>query len=273
MRNIFNKKNLGMLLLVICVSICFYGKIEKVNAIEKTTYSSWDEAGEAAEYGVDYEIKNDEYIINTALGLAWLSLSIESNNYEDDTVVLAKDIDLLTAGVENYGPDCTGGCNSWIPIGESNKTFNGYFNGNGNIISGVYIDADESYIGLFGYVVNAHIENLGIIESYIEGSKKVGGIVGYAKNTIINNVFNKAEVRAESFSGGIVGAADNTSITDVYSIANVMNSELYAGAIAGELDNSTISNTYSVGFVESEAYIDMVVGNYSNMDAALLYTS
>ena len=66
---------------------------------------------------------------------------------------------------------------SWTPIGSvNNNPFKGTFDGQGHIISGVYINATADNAGLFADVAKGGIKNVAITNSYIYSSKNnVGG--------------------------------------------------------------------------------------------------
>ncbi len=83
----------------------------------------------------------------------------------------------------------------FTPIGNSTTKFAGTVIGNGCTISGLYVNVAGDYIGLFGYTSGATIQNLTISGS-VKGSKYVGGVVGYALNTMIYNVTNNVTVTA-----------------------------------------------------------------------------
>ena len=110
--------------------------------------------------------------INTAQDLWDFAAEVNSGNaFSGKTIYLTKDINL--------------GCNEnnqWIPIGTYIATvasgFDGTFDGQNHSISGIYINTEEEYQGLFGFNTGT-IKNVNVIESEIEANSKVGGIVGY----------------------------------------------------------------------------------------------
>jgi len=96
----------------------------------------------------------------------------------------------------------------WNPI----ETFHGIFEGNNNIISGLYINAvDDSYQGLFSELKSsAMVLNISIINSYILGDSYLGGICGdffWSENVIIEHcAFNGCIKGTGERIGGISGA-------------------------------------------------------------------
>jgi hypothetical protein len=107
----------------------------------------------------------------------------------------------------------------WIPIGDINGyPFYGTYNGQGHTINNLFINRAAGYQGLFGYVENAVIQNLGITNANIIGQMNVGALLGRdAGNTSISNCYSTGIVTgtsAYSYTGGLVG----------YNVGNVTNS-------------------------------------------------
>ena len=73
-------------------------------------------------------------------------------NEEDVYFSLEADIDMTDWIAENNPVQ------GWQPIGNSSSAFKGVFNGNGHIISNLWINRpDTDYIGLFGYVSDGNV--------------------------------------------------------------------------------------------------------------------
>ncbi|MBR3996317.1 MAG: hypothetical protein IKI97_13710 [Clostridia bacterium] len=108
--------------------------------------------------------------------------------------------------------------NEWSPGGATVnyiiKGFAGYFDGGHYDIYGMYVDSDNNDTGLFGYLYNGQIKNLGIKYSYVNGGKNTGVFVGHsrassstvyisgckAENCVVNGSINV---------GGIVGQLES----------------------------------------------------------------
>lgn len=83
----------------------------------------------------------------------------------------------------------------WTPIGTSEYPFEGFFTGSQYTIRGMNVEASESGAGFIGYLdssastaLNSGVINLtveGKIKIVADGIKDIGGIVGYANATII----------------------------------------------------------------------------------------
>jgi hypothetical protein len=162
--------------------------------------------------------------------------------------ILLNDIALAEgkAGLDNI--------NGWTPIGDFSNRFTGIFNGNGYKITNVWINkpSDGYYIGLFGYIENAQIRNLGlkIAEGKeIKGHSQVGGIAGFVSRGRISNSYTIGNVNGTNIHvGGIVGYASYVDISNSYAIGNISGSgDFNVGGIAGYAYGSNISNNYAIG--------------------------
>ncbi len=114
----------------------------------------------------------------------------------------------------------------WTPIGsyQDNKPFQGYFHGNGKVISNVYINNPlADYQGFFGFVKGGRIEELGVIDCNITGDKCTGVIAGRVMMAAIFRSFSTGKLFGSScVAGGIVGEIKKAFLSDCYSKANVI---------------------------------------------------
>ncbi len=148
---------------------------------------------------------------------------------------------------------------NWIPIGEvgSGNNWQGTFDGNGHIVSGIYINTSSDDQGLFGVVENGTIKNLGVKDSYIKGGWNVGGIAGSSSGTI-QNCYNTGSVSGNIRIGGIAGGNWGT-VQYCYNTGSVSCAERDAGGIAGN-NGGTIRNCSNVGSVGGKDYIGGIAG-------------
>ncbi len=186
------KRILGILL-----SICMVLSVmpAQVFAVETTVTAAEDSDG-------------DGYVeIDTAGKLWWFTQEVNGGNNSLNAE--------LTANIDLAGT-CGEGIGNWQPIG--NK-YSGHFNGQGYTISNLYMSGDDQYIGLFGRVYGATIENVTVIGSvsstfsyfldpdnyvYLEGA--AGGIVAYMDDGTIRNCHVDMSVVSGGFEiGGICG--------------------------------------------------------------------
>jgi hypothetical protein len=112
--------------------------------------------------------------------------------------------------------------------------FNGTFDGNGHIISGVYINSTEDHQGLFGVIKNEGVvKNLGITASYIKGKNEVGGLAGRNSGGAISKCYFIGTVTGKREVGGIAGSNKcYATISSSYS-AGMVAGEITVGGLAG----------------------------------------
>ena len=152
--------------------------------------SSWDKA---------YTIKNKEQLVLLATRVN----GDQSDSWNSKYYKLLDNINLGTM--------------EWTPIGDGNteKPFSGNFDGAGYSISGTLtMDATRIFLGIFGFGIEATIQNLsfkGNINECESGS--LGSIIGYAEDTKIVNCHNTATlINADQYVGGIAGYSSGTII-------------------------------------------------------------
>ena len=126
----------------------------------------------------------------------------------------------------------------WDPIGDENGPFAGSLNGQQFTISGLVINSDNKYEGLFGYASGATINNLGVSVDHnvvtTSSDAYIGGIVGYGNNVSLDGC---------SFTG--------TLTTKVISTTDTVSH--YVGGIAGYIGSGSIINCTSDGNITSDA--------------------
>jgi hypothetical protein len=178
----------------------------------------------------------------------------------------------------------------WTPIGTSFDTFEGTLDGKGHTVSGLTFqeNSDAQYIGLFGYINGADIENLKVKVEYntdpinlkLNGEQSFGIIAGYATGANLAKItVSSAEpftiyktVNGKLYAGGLVGyVASSSSIEQSYSSVtfkatnNVTSAISYVGGIAGLNNNGEISNSYTTGDISAngngETYAGGIVGH------------
>lgn len=152
----------------------------------------------------------------------------------------------------------------WVPVGTSEHPYTGNFDGNGHTISGLYVnDGSKGYVGLFGFISGASVQNVGLVDSYICGGSYVGGIAGFSSGGTISNSFNTGFVKATrgSDAGGVVGGVRNGMVSDAYN-TGVVNGQDLVGGVVGWSFGSSVYNSYNAGTVTgSSDYVGGVVGS------------
>ena len=146
----------------------------------------------------------------------------------------------------------------WTPIsGDTSNvdiSYNGTFDGQNHTISGLYYNnSNTQWVGLFGKMGLGTIRNLGVINSYFNGSVEVGSICGYSHYSTIENCYSTSTVNGSNYVGGICGRKYYGTITNSYNngkVSGTSNASGVCGYGYGE-----ISNCYNAGTVNGKAII------------------
>ncbi len=165
------------------------------------------------------------------------------------------------------GSDVWNTSEGFVPIGNSASPFTGTLNGYDYTISNLTINAPtSSFIGLFGYINSATIQNVGLVNVNITGLNCVGGLVGASEGGTITNSYATGSVSSSANSydiGGLVGAANGGSVINSYSTASVTggaSSGQVGGLVGYAYDRVTISNSYATGSVTGGSNADYIGG-------------
>ena len=145
----------------------------------------------------------------------------------------------------------------WTEIG----TFESTFDGNGFTISNLFISrTGSSTTGLFGYVSNSTIQNVGLIDPDVssEGGTGAGPLAGNVSNTTVQNCYSSGgsvitsdEANSDgSCFGGLVGRALSSSvIRNCFAATEVRTHHVHGGTggVVGALLHSKVINCYATG--------------------------
>ena len=191
----------------------------------------------------------------------------------------------------------------WQIDGQTYRPFSGTYDGNDFTISGLYINRDSSitemygqptgidsaqYIGLFGILDGATIENLVCQDFNITGKEEVGGLAGNAISSEIRNCHISGTVTGYSGVGGLLGynrgSLIETCSADIIVTGNHLTGGLagtllgsdavtlkcgcigevrgmnMTGGLTGRNDHGSISNCYSLCSVEGGDYTGGLAG-------------
>ncbi len=209
----------------------------------KTYVSSLDIA-------VDDFLSGNTYYIGTINDLEKFASFVNSGkNTQGVKFILENDIDM--SSVANF-----------TPIGSSSNAFKGNFYGNGHIISNLKINSSADEIGLFGYIENALIQDIGLENVDIKSTATngyIGALVGRAAaSSIYNDYVNGGTVNG-CFAGGLVGMIEATEVIKTYTDVTVSG---YAnvGGLVGNVYSGEISKSYAIGDVSGTDVVGGLVG-------------
>ncbi len=161
---------------------------------------------------------------------------------------------------------------NWISIGNRSNPFMGKLEGNNHKITGLVIDSEEEYQGLFGMTYDGKISNLSIIDCNIKGKNSVGALIGltnYTKQgggTVIENVKVTGTITGDERVGGIIGYNIAGNITGSTSNVNVSGNGNVGGLVGVNSNGSTVNkaivkNSYSTGEVSGGNSVGGLIGS------------
>lgn len=139
--------------------------------------------------------------------------------------------------------------NVWHPIGDSNhKNFYGNFDGGKHRIYGAYIlNSTDGYDGIFGYVSEAYIHDLCVVDGYIPSGASSGFIAGLInQNSTVSRCYASGRIDQGNWCGLIIGASTNTCVVDYCYSTGYMAKTGYCGGIIGFANQTDISHCFSI---------------------------
>lgn len=228
-------------------------------------------------------------------------------NYQDAHFIQIADIDLqdyLSEGGDGYNEG-----EGWVPIGgfDSDKRFTGSYDGNGFVINNLTINRNEMYQGMFGYVSNAVIKNVIMVnvdvtgnmwtaglaafqdggqitnsssEGTITGTGNLGGLVaqssGATYSALIEGCSTEGQVLTidstgtPNYTGGLVGRTNSSVVSKSFSLADVTGVNI-VGGLVGLSFNSTIEESYAAGNISGNETIGGVAGEATGTISDVYY--
>ena len=135
----------------------------------------------------------------------------------------------------------------WHPIGTFARPFDAMFNANDHTIANLRVDrAHRDYVGLFAHIgATAKLENIGLVDAYIQGRSVVGALVG-------SNV-----------GGTIVGS--HTS--NVATTTMVIGSGIRVGGLIGDHKGIVEHGSYTSGVVRGNRSVGGLVGYFRGLSS------
>jgi hypothetical protein len=199
--------------------------------------------------------------ISSLAHLVWVSnnSSSWSSNFELDNDIDASD---------TYYWDNNQG---FSPIGNNATDYTGVFEGKGFEIDSLFIDFSElsnpERIGLFSYISNSEIKNLGITNLFYKSSYMIGGITGSSNGSTIKNCYTAGEIiNLGNYSGGISGVHYGEQILNCYSHCNVKGLNFVGGLVGSQSISANIINSFATGYIEATngEYVGGISGQGGN---------
>ena len=228
--------------------------------------------------------KDDPYQIATAGQLAKLAEEVNSGVYgQTHSGKYFK----LTAPIDLSGK-------RWIPIGYGNEishSFSGFFDGNNQVITGLYVDERGNGVcaGLFGHVAaisdepvlkNIRIENATIYagdspdsSAHTYGAGVLAGnltLLGGSSASFIGveNCQGTGKVDSEMKAGGLLGSASYANVSDCSADVTVIGTRISGGFI-GDIFLGSYKNCTAKGSVSGGWATGGFAGSVSGYDASV----
>lgn len=212
--------------------------------------------------------EGDAYVISTPQELDLLSQRVAAGNqYSGKYFRLGNNI---TYSYGSYWNNTSSTENNFTPIGNSNKSFKGNFDGKGYTVSGIRVSSSNHYCSLFGQISGSSVKNVILSDArFISSNSYCGGIVGFCNNSAVTNCWVKSNVciGGRNYVGGIAGQFSGNTMSGCRSEAMLTTTGTgnRFGGIAGTLDdNGNIKHCIVDGATipSVSSYYGAVVGNF-----------
>ena len=205
------------------------------------------------------------YTIDSAIDMYDLASAVNGGqSFANYTITVNTDVDLSTIS------------KNWTPIGSVDNPFEGTFDGQSHVISGINVgsaDNPQDYVGLFGYGKSALFKDLVVKGSAVgrrsvelllgsgsdveiincgsygtvDGKFSVGGLVGSLFSGTVGYSSNRADVTVEGF-------VDDNSVTGDWSKS--------VGGVVGYVSGGLVEGCYNRGAVSGDTYYVGGVAGY-----------
>lgn len=208
---------------------------------------------------------DNPYIITKAEELAWFRDAVNDGNYEI-CAKIADNVEVIDLKDFCHAADASQNLKelSWEPIGNSDWSYVGTFDGNGKTITNLYINAIQAYMGLFGRIYKSTIKNLTFENANVTNTENnIGILAGYAGNgnTLQNiKISNTCQIKGgNDFTGGIAGYLDGNAYNFV-NYATVQGTE-DVGGLVGYFESGTIKDCANYGDITGTSNVGNLIGN------------
>ncbi len=252
---------LACLLCITCFSWSIAATDETVAPVDTTTVSFDGGDGSA----------DNPYLISKAEQLLFLQEHYNEDAYKGKNFRLTAHINLAGANL------CIG----------KDAAFTGTFDGNGYTVADFTsfgaAENSNAIVGMFGSVNDATIKNLKIVKATVGDGKSLtaGGVAGYAVSSMVTgcSMSSDSVVKGKQNVGGIVGQAEKTTIQNCINAAEVCDlsasgvGNVIAGGILGYSTNSQGGNTIDTCINRGNIAIQPVAGSILSSGGVIGYVT
>ena len=187
----------------------------------------------------------------------------------DGNYVLKKDIDASSTKLDQSTDKLGGfGSDGFRPIGQMSGTtsgtdglkFSGQVDGEGSIISDLFIESPISNVGVFSKTTPAsNIHNIGLNNVDVTGGTLSGGLIGYNDGDI-DSVYVTGNVEGVNDTGGLVGYSSGEVLNNSYAMVDVVGVN-GVGGLVGYNEAGIINNSYATGDIVGVNKVGGLVGS------------
>ena len=206
------------------------------------------------------------YIITTAEELKWFRDEV-NHGRKNICAKIADNVEVIDMSTVCHAADKSQNLEevSWEPIG--NNSYEGTFDGNYKTITNLYINANQKYMGLFGYTYRSTIKNLTFVNANVTNTNSFTGIlVGYGYGGTYQNIMTSTscEVNGGDGTGGIAGKLAGNAYNCV-NYATVQGREQVGGLFSSYDSSKSITACANYGKVTaSSQWVGGLVGYFGS---------
>jgi len=203
-----------------------------------------------------------------------LGSGTETDPYQITTVSELQDMQNDLSAYYILMNDIDASATEFNPIGyDQDNRFVGGFEGNGYVISDLYINKSTDKVGLFGWVTfDAEIRHVGLENVDITGTRYVGALIGFQDNGLglVSHNYSTGTVSGGDEVGGLVGYNSGTTIDNCYSTATVSGNDSVGGLVG--TSKGYENYCYSIGSVTGSSNVGGLIGaNESGYNVSSYY--
>ena len=233
------------------------------------------------------------YIITKAEELAWFRDQVNGGN-KKICAKIADNVEVIDLKDFCHAADASKKIDeqSWVPIGNSNKPYQGTFDGNGKTITNLYINESQDNMGFFGYTYGGTIKNLTFEYANVTNTNNYAGVLlgkAFGGSTLQNiKISNTCQIKGGKYTGGIAGELDGNayncvnyatvqgiecvgglfgyysrvgnSMTTCANYGNVTATDKNAGGLVGYFSGGTIQDCANYGDVKGRNRVAGMAG-------------
>lgn len=200
--------------------------------------------------GVVYD--GETFAVESAEGLNWFAAYVNGGyNFAGKVVALAADVDL--AG------------QAWSGVGTADCTFDGAFDGNNHVVSGLTIDGGEENAMFYNVGKNVSIKNLTLENVDIKNVKYTAGLVCYAGDGLaVENVTVSGNIEASSYAAGLLFEVYNFNMKNCVNNANITAGYSGSGLVAWT-SGATIEDVVNNGAIVAANRAAGIAANFGGV--------